>query len=676
MVVVAQEKPLTPVNEQQLEMQAEREEGITEDDTQWQQLEYLQKHPLNINTATENELRNLRLLTDLQISNFLLYRNLLGALLHMNELQAVPAWDVPAIKRLLPYVTVSDKKNMVESLGERLRHGEQTLLLRVAETVSNASAYLKTTQSYLGSPVAFLMRYKYNFKNLLQYGLTGDKDAGEQFFSGAQKNGFDFYSFHFFARQLGIVQSLAIGDFTVNLGQGLIQWQGMAFKKSSEVLAIKRQGAPLQPYNSAGEYNFHRGIGVTLQKKNVQCTVFGSYRKLNTNLISDSFLNATGYISSILTTGYHRSLAELDNRNNVQCVTTGGSLKVAGYRSHIAINAVQYNLSKPLQPGGEVYDQYAISGRNWSNYSVDYSYTFRNVHVYGEVAVDKLLNRAMVHGLLASLDPKVDLAIVYRNISSRYQSLFSNAFTENSLPVNENGCYAGISIRPVMGWKLDAYADVFSFPWVKYQVNAPSGGHEYLVQVAYTPNKYVEVYTRFRHETKTTNEAGTLPGISPIVPVTRLNWRTHINYRLNRTVELRSRVETVWYAQNDKQKETGFLFYSDVYVKPAFRPFFFNARAQYVETDGYNSRLYAFENTVLYNFSIPPLYDKAFRYIINVNYRLMRRPAMQQPKKINCLFSLSVAQTVPSKMAPGATKTTTGVFNRSDIKLQIIFSIR
>jgi hypothetical protein len=472
------------------------------------------------------------------------------------------------------------------------------------------------------------------------------------------------------------VQSLAIGDFTVNLGQGLIQWQGMAFKKSSDVLAIKRQGAALQPYNSAGEYNFHRGVGVTLKKKNIQCTVFGSFRKLNTNLINDSFLNATGYISSILTTGYHRTLAELDDRNNVQCVTTGGSLKISNYRSHIAVNAVQYHLSKPLQPGGEVYDQYAISGRDWSNYSFDYSYTFRNMHVYGEVAVDKLLNRAMVHGLLASLDPTVDLAIVYRNISSRYQSLFSNAFTENSLPVNENGCYAGLSIRPVVGWKLDVYADVFRFPWVKYLVNAPSGGYEYLLQLSYTPNKYVEVYTRFRHETKMANEADSLPGISPIVPVTRLNWRTHINYRLNKTVELRSRVETVWYAQNDKQKETGFLFYTDVYVKPAFKPFSFNARAQFVETDGYNSRIYAFENTVLYNFSIPPLYDKAFRYTLNVNYRLMRRPAMQQPKKINCLFSLSVAQTVPSKMTPYATKAATPVVNRSDIKLQFIFSLR
>ena len=277
----------------QLESQAEREDDVQEDDTQWQQLEYLHKHPLNLNEATENELKALRLLTDLQISNFLLYRKKLGPLLEVNELQAVPAWDILTIKQLLPFVTVSDIKNMVERLGERFHHGEQTMLLRFARTVNNSSDYKKTTDTWLGNAAAVLFRYKYNYKGILQYGITGDKDAGEQFFKGAQKNGFDFYSFHFFARKLGVIQSLAIGDFTVRFGQGLIQWQGLAFKKSAEVINIKRQGPALQPYNSAGEYNFHRGIGITLQTKHIQGTFFGSVRKLSTNLATDGVLNRT-----------------------------------------------------------------------------------------------------------------------------------------------------------------------------------------------------------------------------------------------------------------------------------------------------------------------------------------------------------------------------------------------
>jgi hypothetical protein len=467
---------------------------------------------------------------------------------------------------------------------------------------------------------------------------------------------------------------LAIGDFTVGFGQGLIQWQGMAFKKSASVLMIKRQGPALQPYNSAGEYNFHRGVGITIQKQRVQCTVFGSVRKLSANLVTDSAGTGDQDISSILTMGYHRTVAELNDRHNVQCMAAGASVKLAGNRSHIGINAVQYNFSNAMLPSEAPYDRFAISGRHWSNYSFDYGFTFRNIHMYGEVAADKLFNRAMVHGLLASVDPKVDLAIVYRNIGSRYQSLFSNAFTENRLPVNENGLYTGLSIRPMHGWKLDVYADVFRFPWLKYQVNAPSGGQEYLLQVEYTPNKYVTIYTRFRQETKSVNISDTASAISPVMPVTRINWRTQVNYRLNRAVELRSRVETVWYGGERTKKETGFLLYTDVFVKPAFRPFFFNARLQYVETGGYNSRIYAWENTVQYSFSIPAQYDKTLRYIININYRLMSKPVVQRTRKMNCLFSLSLAQSFYLfKPAVDATKNAVGASGVSDIKMQVIF---
>src|SRR5207253_8478418 len=125
--------------------------------------------------------------------------------------------------------------------------------------------------------------YKYNYKNILQYGITGEKDPGEQFFRGNQKAGFDFYSFHFYASKLGMIRSLVIGDFTVNLGQGLVQWQGLAFKKSADVLNIKRQSDVLRPYNSAGEIAFNRGAGVTIQHRFLEATAFVSYRKIDAN---------------------------------------------------------------------------------------------------------------------------------------------------------------------------------------------------------------------------------------------------------------------------------------------------------------------------------------------------------------------------------------------------------
>jgi hypothetical protein len=235
-----------PVIEQQLESLTESNQDVeTEDDSYLQELHHFISDPINLNNADEGQLQELKLLTPIQISNLISYRNLLGKFIDIYELQAIPDWDVALIQRIRPYITVASNVEIFNTLGSRLKNGRQSLLLRGAQVFEKSKGYLLNPDSaasfYAGSPQKILMRYKYIFKNLLQYGITSEKDAGEQFFKGAQKNGFDFYSAHFFVRNLGIIKSLALGDFTVNLGQGLTQWQGLAFKKGSDVLNIKRQ---------------------------------------------------------------------------------------------------------------------------------------------------------------------------------------------------------------------------------------------------------------------------------------------------------------------------------------------------------------------------------------------------------------------------------------------------
>ena len=125
------------------------------------------------------------------------------------------------------------KKNLAESLRERWNGGDGILVTRYGRVLEKSVGYDKPSTPganyYLGSPDKIFIRYSYNYKNLLQWGLLADKDAGEQLFKGSQKQGFDFYSFHFFARKLSIIKTLAIGDFTVSFGHGLIQWQSLAF---------------------------------------------------------------------------------------------------------------------------------------------------------------------------------------------------------------------------------------------------------------------------------------------------------------------------------------------------------------------------------------------------------------------------------------------------------------
>jgi hypothetical protein len=604
--------------EQQFENLNDVTEEETEDDAYLQQLKYYTLHPLNINEATREELQALKLLNPLQIESLLQYRNLLGSLIHAYELQAVPQWDIPTIRKVVPYVTVSNKAH---SIANRFTKGSRTLLLRNTRQLEKAKGYdTSLPNHYAGDRNHLLFRYKYQYKNELQYGIVGDKDAGEAFFKSRQRSGFDFYSVHFFARRIGRIKALALGDFTVNMGQGLMQWQALAFKKSTEPLAVIRQAPTLMPYYSSGEYNFHRGAGITLQQGIWETTVFGSLRNLSANLGTDS---GVVYFTSFSTSGLHRTASELQDKRGVRQATFGATIKRHGRSFNLALNAVQYQFSKPMQKRPEPYNRYAISGRDWYNISTDYNLVYKNLYLFGEAAVDKRGSTAFTNGVLTSIDPKVDIALLHRHIAKSYQAVQGNAFTENVAPANERGLYMGLTVRPAAAWRINGYADFFKFPWLKYRVDAPSGGQDYMLHVNYQPRKTLEMYLRYRREQKGGNEWTADSSIRFTGRRTRQNLRLHGTYVYSPSLTLKSRAEGIWYFTERSKAGKGFLFYVES-AHGVLKKFNFHLRLQYFSTDGYNSRIYAYESDVLYSYSTPAFFDTGLRYYFNLQYNVSK----------------------------------------------------
>jgi hypothetical protein len=608
----AQDLPAT--TQQQLENLGDEN---LEDDALLQQLSYYRRHPVNLNTATITDLQALRFLTDLQIANFLRHRRLAGLLIDIHELQAVPGFDIVTIQKILPYVFAGPNTDLKETLLTRLKGGEAYILGRFSRQLQKPKGYdTSLTTYYTGDPNRLQLRYRYQYKNLLYYGLLADKDAGEPAFSAPARAGFEFYSAHFFIRNLGKIKALAIGDYTVNLGQGLTQWQALAFGKSAEAMTIKRQLPVLLPYRSAGEFYFNRGLGITIAVKNWEATAFLSRKRFSGNLAFDS----VDHFTSFQTGGYYRTRGEIADRNAIGDLSAGGNLCYRSNNLQVGWNLVYHRFSLPLKKPGEPYNYFAPRGEQLLNQSIDYSYTYRNVHLFGEVAIDRLQNRAFVQGALVSLDKRVDLAVLYRSISPGYQAPFGNAFTEGSLPSNEKGIYAGLVVRPAGGWQLSAYADVYQSPFIKYRVAAPSRGKDYLLQLSYAPGKQHEIYLRLRSETKAINPSGVDSVLQFPADQSKTNLRLHLTTRVHPLVTVKARVEMMWLKQATGVEE-GFLSFVEVstQAKGKWRA---NMRCQYFETGSYNSRIYAYETDVLYYFSIPAFFDKGFRYYINVSHEL------------------------------------------------------
>lgn len=595
-----------------------------EDDDYLRQMQEYARHPLDLNTADEDALKSLLVLSPLQIGNFISYRMLLGKLLSVYELQAIPSWDIATIGRIQPFITVSNEKPLFLSVKSRLRKGDHLVLFRISQVMEKPAGYTADSgrNYYTGSPQKLLLRYTYRFKNVLQYGIVAEKDAGEQFFKGAQRTGFDFYSPHFFVRDIGIIRALALGDYTVNLGQGLVTWQNLAFGKGSDIAGIKRQSAVLRPYHSAGETNFHRGAGITLGRRGLEATCFLSYRKIDGNFITDT---ANGYISSLQASGYHRTRGEQADRNIQRQLAFGVSLSWQFRRLRLHLNTVQYRFKLPLYKDDQPYNSLALSGKRFGNSSLEFGFTRQNLHFFGELALSNLLHTAFTGGLLTSAARNVDIGIFYRHIAAGYQALYASGFTESGTPSNERGLYAGITVRPAIPWRIDAYLDMYRFPWLKYRVDKPSTGSDYTVQLTYKPNKQLEIYSRYHAENKALNSN---PDGLPLAPVStrqKQQWRTNFSFKVSPAVTLRNRVELVWVNRRMPGAETGSLFYVDFLYKPLLKPYSLTARWQYFETGGYDSRLYAYENDLLYSYSIPVFYEKGGRYYVNINYDVNKK---------------------------------------------------
>ncbi len=621
----AQVAPFSQEFEQSLEDQASKDDAPTEDDSYLESLDLLRKHPLNINQVNSEDLEGLGLLTDLQISSFIRYRSLLGELISMYELQAVPGWDPETIRSVRPYIRLDDGQLGFVGFGRRLKEGEQSILFRCSAAVEKSKGYQKPTDTsasyYLGSPERIFFRYTYTYKRLLHFGILGDKDAGEQFLKGSQPYGFDFYSFHFFIGQFGIIKALVIGDFTINLGQGLIQWQGLAFSKSSNVLAIKREGPVLQAYHSAGEYNFHRGFGISLGKKSWSAAFFLSARKLDANLSPDT-LSREDIISSFGTSGYHRTKNELVGKGNSSQISQGVQLSFSKNGSHLGFNAIGHQFAKPIQHQDLPYNLYSIRGQSWWNASVDYSFAWKNIHVFGEFAIDRNFQKAGLSGALISLGQSAGLGFVYRNLSPEYQALNGNAFTESINPSNENGFYSGLTIQPGRGWQFDFFFDVFAFPWLKYRVDAPGFGRDFLVQAIYRPTKDLTLISRFRNDAKSANGSIAISGNHPVYLEPKRDWRTEISVSINKEINIRSRLELLWIRDHSGHFNQGFLSLFEIYFHLRANSVSGNFCMQYFETSAYTSRIYVYESDLLYSMSLPVYYNRGYHYYVNVQARL------------------------------------------------------
>lgn len=614
---------------------------------------FFSENPININSEDVMQLVELRLLSVFQYEELKRYRRYYGDFLFLEELEMVEGFDEQTLAIIRPVVYVGkDQSKDKLTLNKMARYGKHQIVGRYEQILEKQQGYepyddslllAKPNSRYLGSPQKYQLKYTYNYRNRIRAGFVLKKDAGELFFTDKvsdtiqallgknYRKGFDFFGFHLYAKDLGIVKAAVLGDYQLAFGQGLTMWSGLSFGKAGAGNSVMKQGRGIIPKGSASEYSFMRGTAVTLGGGPFRGILFYSNRWIDANVsVFDTIDNELAeFVSSLQETGYHRTIGELQDRHAIRQQVIGGHLSYAMNHFEVGYTAHHTWLSAPLQLKPSHYNQFYFQGQRLTNQGIDFKYVKGKYALFGEVAMSMNFDSTALTGVsvgsttlsrfagLVGLTVKpagyLNFTLMYRDFGRAYQNLFSNAFGEGSRNQGQRGIYLGVEAAPAPYWHILAYADQFQFTWLTSQVYAPSRGHDYYLRISHSFNRRTHAYLQFRSKTKMKNSTDGFAFTHYPISYTKNAVRFNINYQMGSNFHFCNKAEYAHYHNDDGTNEHGYFLCQDVAYKPESKPFSLTFRYAIFDAKDYNARIYTYESDILYSFSVPALYGKGMR---------------------------------------------------------------
>ena len=603
------------------ELFAQQEDDTVPYEDLYETLFQYYQQPIDLNNTTPEELASLYILSRPQIMAFFEHLKQNGKLLSIYELQSIAGFDLPTIYQLIYFVRVSDAGLNADQrpLWQRIvGEDNNALIFRYERTLQQRRGFTPSTSSrYLGSPDKLFMRYRVSHTRDYSFGITAEKDAGEQFIWDAptRRYGFDYYTAHLQLYNKGRFKTIALGDYQLQFGQGLLLSSGYSVGKGSETInTISRANLGIRPYSSVLESSFFRGAAVTYSLSNsLTATGFYSNKRVDANLqtVADT-LSDVDVFAAVQLSGFHRTPTELANKHAVREQISGGNISFQSRDKAFAagITALATHYSAAMQKTGAPYQRFEFGGTTNYNLGAHYSYTWQNVYLFGETAASKSGGLGTVNGFMANLSNRVELAMLYRHYDRHFHSFYGNAFGEGTRNSNESGLYTGIKIKPFPKWEITAYYDRFRFPWLRYRVDAPSHGDEYLLRLYYRPNRQTSLYAQVRHESKGLNAPNNTTALDYVAQAERRHYLLYYDFAPSQVVSLKSRVQFSSFT-HENPTTTGYLIAQDINFN--FRSFRLSTRYAIFDTDNYENRQYTFERDVLYAFSIPAFFGRGTR---------------------------------------------------------------
>ena len=561
--------------------------------------ESMHESPLNINTATREDLSQIPFLTFEQIEDIHAYIYMHGPMLSLGELQLTGSLDYETRKMLRLFVYAGDVPMKREKLhlDDILRHGRNEIVARMDIPLYLRDGFRYHSQeelerypnrAYLGNSLSHSLRYSFNWYNRIRFGISADKDAGEPFFK-RNSAGYDFWSPYLYIRDMGIIKELALGNFKAQFGYGLLLGGGFSTGKGMALSSMDRNTQGLKPHSSTQEYGYLRGAGMALGRGHTTFTLLAAFTPVDATLKGDTV------ISSFKEDGYHRTELEWSKKNNTSLGTLAANVRYSYRGLKYGCTLLTEKLSLPYN-GQSTFSGLSVDcSLHRTRYALGAELSFLN----GKAAILASHTIRFQGGWTWNS--------VFRSYSPDYMSLHINAMAEGSVQ-NETGLLMGFT-HGGRNLKLSGYLDLFMHPEPKYGASERSNGMDIRLESDWKMGRRDNLYAtaRFKSKQKDCNYTDQLEYC--ITGRYRLRW-THNSCN---GAELKTQL---YYARYDFIAEpisNGWAL-TQSYSKSLCRDRLdLDLFAAAFHTDSYDSRISVYEGGLRYAYNFISLYGKGIR---------------------------------------------------------------
>lgn len=573
------------------------------EETAWEQLGQIRWHQAN-----RQERLQLPGMTEVLLLAIEAHEQAYGPLLDFEEFQQIPDLSLDLLQRWRPFIRM-DPQFKLTFAPEKT--GKHQLLWRSRRILESQQGYdptraIEGRSHYPGSPWHQLVRYSYD-GHPLQLAMVLERDPGEVPWH---------WSMAFSGKGPGKSRWM-LGDMRYGAGYGLTINTGFYAGKSSDPLLAVPVSSGLRPAASAAEWQRFRGAGLQLQlSTKIEYTVMLSYARQHASVSATLEEEEAAGVNNLYLSGLFRTQTEREKWRQLKEFTAAQSLQWQHKNWSLGWSTVFHRWSAPFVTGQRPDQVHQFGGQQqWLN-SVWWRYAWRNLSTYGELAIDAQGDRAVLAGWLWPMHKNFGVQGSIRAYGQAYQAPYAQSLSARGAVQGETGALAGFWWEPARKWRIQALADHYQWPWLRFQIDRPSGGNDRQLLVFYQPKKQAQWSLRLRSFTSERNRSGE----GPVVDLQH-RWQLRLMYRF----QPHPLCDVVFgYQQNSQSAPApsfGYGFWQSIRLQTENKKLSLAAQMTLFDTDNFDNRLYVNEQDLRFASAMPVLSGIGQRWLVLAQFK-------------------------------------------------------